>query len=55
MMSSDWQLEQIGVTRPALLRLKILAGSWFGLNGLRSEGCVMSYPLKLPRSKTDPL
>ena len=25
-----------------------MAGSWFGLNGLRSEGCVISCPLKLP-------
>jgi hypothetical protein len=38
--SSDRQLEQTGVERLAR-RLKILAGSCFGWNGLRSEGCVI--------------
>ena len=44
-MSSDWQLEQTGVDRVAR-RLKIPADSWFGLNGLRSEGCVISFPVE---------
>ena len=56
MMSSDWQLEQTGVVRVAgaARRLKFFAGSWFALNGLRSEGCVMSFPLNCTRSRADP-
>jgi len=54
MMSSDWQLEQTGVERVvgAVGRLKLFAGSGFALNGLRSEGCVMSFPLNCTRSWT---
>jgi hypothetical protein len=43
MTSSDRQLEQTGVDRLAR-RMKILAGSVFELNGLRSDGCVISCP-----------
>jgi hypothetical protein len=55
MMSSDWQVEQTGVDRAARIaravrRPTIWAVSWFELNGLRSEACVMSpiySPLKV--------
>jgi hypothetical protein len=48
MMSSERQLEQTGVSRVARVvrRLTIWAGSWFELNGLRSEACVMLFPIE---------
>jgi len=57
MMSSDWQFEQTGVDRVARVvraaragarRLAIWAGSWCELNGLRSEACVMLFPIYSP-------
>ena len=54
MMSSDWQFEQTGVervvraARAAARRLAIWAGSWCELNGLRSEACVMLFPIYSP-------
>jgi hypothetical protein len=42
-MSSEWQLEQTGVSRVAFVtrRLAIWDGSWLELNGLSSEACVV--------------
>jgi hypothetical protein len=47
-MSSERQLEHTGVSRVARAtrRLAIWAGSWFKLNGLRSEACVMLFPIE---------
>ena len=47
-MSSEWQLEQTGVSRVARAtrRLAIWDGSWLELNGLSSEACVMLFPIE---------
>ena len=54
MTSSDRQVEHTGVDRDAG-RLPVragLAGSWFRLNGLRSDTCFMTCPvvIRIPRS-----
>jgi hypothetical protein len=48
MMSSEWQLEQTGVSRVARAtrRLAIWDGSWLELNGLSNEACVMLFPIE---------
>jgi hypothetical protein len=54
MMSSDWQFEQTGVdrvarvARAARVAAARRAGSWCELNGLRSEACVMLFPVYSP-------